>query len=344
MITLRSVVQMQQYNENDFNEAYDEETDRVNQQLDADILFAMIGDVNTGKSSTINLLIGDEVAQVGARPGETIGIDRYVYRDKIIFADTPGLDDINEQNSKETLDFYKQADIVLFFLNAAGTVLSEGERKSFELIRKTNKDIIFVLNKIDAADDIPSLVKYVKEHTDNQFKVVPISSRTGENIDKLRNEILDILKKKHKEIQFARLIKEKSSIANRWIVAASGSATAVGAAPIPGSDFVPLTGIQVGLMVKLATLYEKPLTKAKAKELIIATITGNIGRTLFRQVVKFVPGAGSVAGASIAGGMTLAMGYAMKYAYENDIELDAETLKSLYEFFKKKEDKNGKKE
>lgn len=333
------MVHLQQYDEKNFNQAFEQETDKVNAQLDAEILFALIGDINTGKSSTINQLIGAEVAEVGAKPGETTGINRFVYREKIIFVDTPGLDDIHIKNSEETLTFYQQADVVLFFLNAAGTVLSEGERTSFELIRKTNKDIIFVLNKIDAADDIPSLVKYIKEHTGGQFKVVPISSRTGENIDKLRNEILDILKKKHKEIQFARLIKEKSSVANKWIVAASGSATAVGAAPIPGSDFIPLTGIQVGLMVKLAALYEKPLSKAKAKELIIATITGNIGKTLFRQLIKVVPGAGSVAGGSIAGGMTLALGYAMKYAYENQIELDANTLKSLYEFFKEKQSK-----
>ncbi|MBP2080155.1 GTPase [Oceanobacillus polygoni] len=328
---------MAQFNEQEFDDAYKQETDRINAQLDKEILFAMIGDVNTGKSSTINQIIGAEVALVGAKPGETTGIDRYVYRDKIIFADTPGLDDINRQNSEETMKFYKDADVILFFLNAAGTVFSEGEKRSFEMISKENKNILFVLNKIDAADDIPSLVQYVKQHTKNKYNVVPISSRTGENIDKLRNEIMGILKKKHKEIQFARLVKEKSSTANKWILAASGSATAVGAAPIPGSDFIPLTGIQVGLLVKLATLYEKPLSKERAKELTIATITGNIGKTLFRQVIKFVPGAGSVAGGSIAGGMTLTLGYAVKYAYENDIELDANSLKSLYEYFKKKD-------
>ena len=94
-------------------------------------------------------------------------------------------------------------------------------------------------------------------------------------------------------------------------------------------------------MVKLATLYEKPLSKERAKELTIATITGNIGKTLFRQVIKFIPGAGSVAGGSIAGGMTLALGYAVKYAYENDIELDANSLKSFYEYFRKKDKINS---
>lgn len=332
---------MTQFNDQEFENAYKQETDRINAQLDKEILFAMIGDVNTGKSSTINQIIGEEVALVGAKPGETTGIDRYIYRDKIIFADTPGLDDINRHNSEETMKFYKNADVILFFLNAAGTVFSEGEKRSFDMISKENKNILFVLNKIDAADDIPSLIQYVKQHTKNKYNVVPISSRTGENIDKLRNEIMAILKKKHKEIQFARLVKEKSSTANRWIVAASGSATAVGAAPIPGSDFIPLTGIQVALLVKLATLYEKPLSKERAKELTIATITGNIGKTLFRQVIKFIPGAGSVAGGSIAGGMTLALGYAVKYAYENDIELDANSLKSFYEYFRKKDKINS---
>lgn len=331
---------MAEFNEQEFEEAYEQETDKINEQLDKEILFAMVGDVNTGKSSTINQIIGEEVAKVGAQPGETIGVDRYVYREKIIIADTPGLDDINKRNSEATMRFYQQADVILFFLNAAGTVFSEGERKSFESIAKENTNILFVLNKIDAADDIPELVSYVKKHTGGKYKVVPVSSRTGENIDRLRNEILEILKKKHKEIQFARLLKEKSSIANKWILAAAGSATAVGAAPIPGSDFVPLTGIQVGLMVKLSALYEKPLSKQRAKELTIATITGNIGRTLFRQVVKFVPGAGSIAGGSIAGGMTLALGHAVKYAYENDMHLDAETLKELYAYFRKKENKD----
>lgn len=324
---------MTTFNEKDFNKAFEQETEEINAQLDKDILFGLVGDINTGKSSTINQLIGEKVAKVGAKPGETTEVDRYVYREKIIFADTPGLDDINTAHSEETLRFYQEADIILFFLNAAGTVFSDSENRSFKTIEKTNQNILFVLNKIDAADDIPHLVNYVKEHAGHSYPVIPISSRTGENIDKLRNAILDLLKKKQKEIQFARLIKKKSSTANRWILAASGSAAAVGVVPIPGSDFVPLVGIQVGLLVKLATLYEKPLSKERAKELTIATITGNIGKSVFRQVVKLVPGAGAVAGGSIAGGMTLALGHAVKYAYENNIELNADSLIHLYERF-----------
>ncbi|WP_328589295.1 hypothetical protein [Litchfieldia alkalitelluris] len=88
-------------------------------------------------------------------------------------------------------------------------------------------------------------------------------------------------------------------------------------------------------MVKLAALYEKPLTKDRAKELAIATFAGNIGKSLFRQAVKLIPGAGSIAGAGIAGSMTLGLGYAIKYAYENNIELNADILKTLSKSFMK---------
>jgi len=326
---------MIEFNESDFERAYEEEVDRINEQLEKEILFAMIGDVNTGKSSTINRLVGEEVASVGAQPGETVIVKKYKYKDKIIFADTPGLDDINSKNSEETEKFFKEADIILFFLNAAGTVFSEGEKKYFDKISKINKKIIFVMNKIDAADDIPSLVKYVQDMTGHNYRVIPISSKTGEHIDRLRNVILDILNKEKKDILFAKSIKAKSSIADKWILAAAGSAAGIGAAPIPGADIIPLTTIQVGLMLKLAALYEKPISKDRAKELILSSLTGSLGKTIFRQAIKLIPGAGSIASASVAGSLTLGLGDAVKYAYENNIELDEDILKSLSSIFMK---------
>lgn len=322
-----------------FDRLFDEQSEEISNQLDQKILIAMIGDVNAGKSSTINQLMGELVAEVGAQPGETVEVKKYVYKENIVFVDTPGLDDIVREHSNETLTFYKEADIVLFFLNAAGTVLSETELASLKEIEKLNQHIILVLNKIDAADDIPSLVKYVQDHTNYAYPVMPIASRTGENMDSLQTEILRILEVKKKDVLMGKHLKKKSATANRWIIAAGGSAAAIGASPVPGSDFVPLVSLQVGLMLKLSTLYDKPISKDNAKELIIATVVGNVGKTIFRQIVKFVPGAGMVVGASVAGAMTIALGHAVKYAHENNINLTADSLKPIYEMFLKKEKK-----
>lgn len=225
------------------DEAYEKEMDEINRQLKQEILIALIGDVNTGKSSTMNRIVGEEVAGVGAEPGETTVIHPHKYKEHISFIDTPGLNDVNTANSEVTLNYYKQADIVLFFLNAAGTVFSEAEKKSFEKIQGVNPNILIVLNKIDAADEIDRLVARIRKETGGRYEVMPVSSRTGENIDRLRSSILEMLKKKSKDILFAKSIKEKSATANGWIIGASISAGAVGASPIPGSDIIPITGI-----------------------------------------------------------------------------------------------------
>ena len=325
--------------EKTFDEEFDQKSEEINAQLNREVLITMVGDVNCGKSSTINKLMKEDITIVGSKPGETTQINKIKYKDSIIFVDTPGLDDVVKENSEITLNYYKNSDVILFFLNAAGTVLSENELNNLKEIEKVNQDIIIVLNKIDAADDIPGLVKYIQDHTYYKYPVVAISSRTGENISMLQNKLLDILEKKSKDITFAKNLKDKSSIANRWILAAGASSAAVGASPIPGSDFIPLTGIQISLIIKLSTLYDKMISKENAKEIIIATIVGNVGKTIFRQVVKFVPGAGSIIGASVAGATTVALGYSIKYMHENNIELKVEQLKSVYEMFLEKEKK-----
>ncbi|TDM12293.1 GTPase [Macrococcus lamae] len=331
-------------NNKDFDSAFEDifknESSKINEQLSKQIMIALVGDVNSGKSSTINKLMQEDIAAVGAKPGETIAIKEIPYMEHILFVDTPGLDDVNATNSKVTLDYYKKADVILFFLNAAGTVLSENELKNLMEIGKTNKDIIIVLNKIDAADDVPEQVKYIEDKTSNKYLIAPISSRTGENITMLQNHLLDILKKKSKDLLMGKHMKNKSKIADKWILGAGVSAAAVGALPVPGSDFIPLTSIQIGMMLKLANLYNKPLSKENARELIIATIVGNAGKAAFRQLVKLVPGAGSAIGASIAGAATVSLGYAMKYMYEHNIEITDQQLKIIYDKFLKEQKKD----
>ncbi len=341
---------MEYNNENQFNEeqyrksvdeAFEQKLNEINAQLEKEILIALVGDVNVGKSSTVNRIMGEEVAKVGAKPGETVELGRYRLKgkDKIVFIDTPGLNDINQSNSNETIDFYKRADVILFLLNSAGTVFSNEEKKCFNEIQTINKQIVIVLNKIDASStsDILIQTNFIKENVGSSYPIIPISSKNGQNIDELRDVVLNILKVKGKDILFARFLKDKSPIANKWIIGAATAAGAIGLSPLPGADIIPITSIQVGLLIKLATLYDKPTGKETAKELIITTIVGNVGKNIFRQLIKFVPGGGQIIGAAVASTMTASLGYAVKYAYENNIELDPNSLKSIFEILSKQQ-------
>lgn len=186
--------------EENFDQVFKEESSKIEEQLKKTIKIVLVGDVNCGKSSTINKLMQKDITSVGAKPGETVSIKEIKFSEKITFVDTPGLHDIETSNSEVTKNYYKQADVILFFLNAAGTVFSENELKSLKEIEKFNKDIIIVLNKIDATDEEerPNIIKYIKEKTNNNYKIAAISSRTGENIVQLHKFILDILKKRLK--------------------------------------------------------------------------------------------------------------------------------------------------
>lgn len=320
---------------------FENEMKKVNDALEQELLISLIGEVNAGKSSTVNKIIGEDIASTNPMPGETVSVDPYNIRglENIKFMDTPGLNDPNDENPKKTLEFVQKSDVVLFFLNAAGTVFSESEKEKFREIEKHNKDILIVLNKIDAAENIPSIVQFVKEHTAYKYKVVPISSKTEENLDILKKEILFLLEKKGKDLLFAKSMKEKSSAATRWIVGAGVSAGVIGASPIPGSDVLPLTTLQAGLIIKLSNLYDKPLTKKAAKDMIVVTATQTIGHTIYRQALKFIPGAGSIIGGTVASSMTLALGYGVKYAYENNIAIDYEMIGDLFVKLKNREKK-----
>lgn len=318
---------------------FEEEMRKVNDSLDQELLISLIGEVNAGKSSTVNKIVGENIASTNPQPGETVSVDPYNIRglEKIMFMDTPGLNDPNDENPRKTLEFVQSSDVVLFFLNAAGTVFSDSEKMQFQAIEKLNKDILIVLNKIDAAENIPSLVNFVQEHTNYKYEVIPISSKTGENLESLKKEILRLLEKKGKDLLFAKSMKEKSAAANRWIMGSGVSAGVIGASPIPGSDVVPLTALQVGLLIRLSRLYDKPLTRRAAKDMIVITAARTLGHTIYRQALKFIPGAGSVAGGVVASSMTLALGYGVKYAYEHNIAIDYDVIGDLYKKYKERE-------
>lgn len=70
-------MEKQPFSDEQFDKIFAEQSAEINKQLDQEILIAMIGDVNAGKSSTINRLMDGEVARVGAKPGETVSIEKY---------------------------------------------------------------------------------------------------------------------------------------------------------------------------------------------------------------------------------------------------------------------------
>jgi uncharacterized protein (DUF697 family) len=112
-----------------------------------------------------------------------------------------------------------------------------------------------------------------------------------------------------------RVMREKADNVVLGFVATTG---ATGAIPIPFADAPLLIGQQVAMMAAINVVFEFDVSKDVLKSLAIAAIgVGGatvVGKTIAANLLKLIPGAGSIAGGAIsaatAGLITLALGKA----------------------------------
>jgi uncharacterized protein (DUF697 family)/predicted GTPase len=119
-----------------------------------------------------------------------------------------------------------------------------------------------------------------------------------------------------------------------YILGYSTLAGTAGAIPVPWLDLFVLPGIQTRMIYHVAQLYGQPLTGRRFLELATALGLGLLVRQALREVVKFVPGVGSLVGSVFAGSSTFALGKAFCYYYSAVLAghiPKAEDLRAVYE-------------
>ncbi len=112
--------------------------------------------------------------------------------------------------------------------------------------------------------------------------------------------------------------KELSEKANNVVLGCAAAATATGAVPLPFADAPLLITEQVAMMVAINKIFDFDVAKDALKSLAAMTIgVGGatvLGKTVASNLLKMIPGAGTVAGgaisASTSGVITLALGKA----------------------------------
>ena len=159
----------------------------------------LIGRTNVGKSTLINLLVGEKVAAIANKVQTTrTAIRGIVNREKsqIIFIDTPGIHKpktkLNETMIETSFGMMLDADVILFLIEATSEEIGRGDRRILEKIKEANKKTILIINKIDLVkrEKLLKLIDlYSKEY---EFEaVIPITALDN----KYRNIILDEIEK-----------------------------------------------------------------------------------------------------------------------------------------------------
>ena len=160
---------------------------------------AILGRTNVGKSTLINLLVGEKIAAtVNKVQTPRTAIRGIVNREnsQIIFIDTPGIHKpktkLNETMVETSFATLAEIDLILFVIEATSEEIGRGDMKILEKIKESNKKAILIINKIDLVkkEKLLKLIEmYSKEY--NFEAVIPISSLK----EKYRNIILDEIEK-----------------------------------------------------------------------------------------------------------------------------------------------------
>lgn len=136
----------------------------------------------------------------------------------------------------------------------------------------------------------------------------------------LPEELMDTLQ----NVQIASL-EEKKRHAQAAVATASLAATGEGAAPIPFSDCALLIPTQLGMIASITVIFGFDVNKSIITALLSSTIGAGgatlLGKTVVSNLLKFIPGAGTVTGGAISAGTAGVITAALGEAYIGVMEL-----------------------
>ena len=160
---------------------------------------SICGRTNVGKSTLINLLVGEKIAAIANKVQTTrTQIRGIVNREnsQIIFIDTPGIHKpktkLNENMIELSWDAISNSDVILFLIEADSKEIGRGDMKILEKIREANKKCILIINKVDLInkEELAKLIDLYKNEYDFSA-IIPISATKN----KYKEVVLDEIEK-----------------------------------------------------------------------------------------------------------------------------------------------------
>lgn len=160
----------------------------------------LIGRPNVGKSTLMNFIIGQKIAITSNKPQTTRNRIQTVFTSEegqIVFLDTPGIhkakNKLGEYMVNTAIRTWKEVDVILWLVEPS-SFIGAGERHIEEQLKSVKVPVILVINKTDTIkrEEILGIIDvYRKIH--DFAEIVPVSARSGENVDTLLSCIFKYL-------------------------------------------------------------------------------------------------------------------------------------------------------
>jgi GTPase len=159
---------------------------------------ALVGRPNAGKSTLLNGLVGQKIAAVSDKPQTTRFRIQGVITNpsgQIVLVDTPGVHkpgyEMNRRMMATVQDALMGVDLVCLIRDASVST-GNGDNFVLELVQKSNKPALLLLNKIDKLKDKSLLLPLIDWYR-GQYEwreIIPISALRGNMIDALPGEMI----------------------------------------------------------------------------------------------------------------------------------------------------------
>lgn len=343
----------------------------------------VIGKSGVGKSTLINSLFRGNFAETGLGRPVTSEIRKKVKKDyPLAIYDTPGFELSNEQQTRvkdEVLDLIQKGvasnDIneaihcIWYCVNVGGNRTFDKSEiewlKDFTAQNKVTKvPIIVVLTQAVPRKKAAEMKKLIEAENLEIRKVVPLLAQDMDfdeeyvarsyGLDSLIDTMTEVLpvelQNTLQNVQKASL-ESKKKASQAVIAAAVASSFGEGVAPIPFSDAALLVPTQVGMIAGITVIFGLDINKSFLTSFVTATIGSAgatvLGKSIVANLLKLIPGVGTVAGGFIsgttAGLLTTALGETylkiMEMIYKGELKKEdlysASTQDTVKELFKK---------
>lgn len=312
----------------------------------------VIGKTGVGKSTLINSVFGENVAEVGLGRPVTQSIRKLEKEGTpLAIYDTPGLElqgDHSAENLLEQVtnlinegiqseDVNQAIHCIWYCINTASSRVEPTEmnflRKLGENTRRCNVPVILVLTQAFSKKKTEEMVTALRKESLPVRQVVPVLAQDYEisedypkikafGIDKLVELMSELLPDTVRDTFIALQIASidlKRKRARAAVTAAAGAAALTGASPIPFSDAAILVPTQVSMLAGITAIFGLPIEKAALTSIVSATIgtagATVLGKTVVSNLIKMIPGAGTIVGAAISGTTAAALTGALGEAY-----------------------------